>query len=101
MNCSSGPTAPSPSRRTHGCSSPVFSTTKANRLPWLGKARVIAATTGFVARTAVAAITRAFPSQGNLFAFVVEKTGELQPWMRREGDELRPDEQFIRKRIRG
>jgi hypothetical protein len=49
----------------------------------------------------VAAITRAFPSQGNLFAFVVEKTGELQPWVERVDGELRPHEQFIRKRIRG
>jgi SAM-dependent methyltransferase len=65
------------------------------------RANRLAAAAVRATKPAVAAITRAFPSQGNLFAFVVEKTGELQPWVRREGDELRPDEQFIRKRIRG
>jgi SAM-dependent methyltransferase len=61
----------------------------------------LAATAVRAAKPLVAAITRAFPSQGNLFAFVVEKTGELQPWVERVDGELRPDEQFIRKRIRG
>jgi ubiquinone/menaquinone biosynthesis C-methylase UbiE len=61
----------------------------------------VAATAVRATKPVVAAITRAFPSQGNLFAFVVQKTGELQPWVRREDGELRPDEQFIRTRIRG
>jgi SAM-dependent methyltransferase len=66
------------------------------------RANRLAAAAVRATKPVVAAITRAFPSQGNLFAFAVEKTGEVQPWIRRNGDgSVEPDEQYIRKRIRG
>jgi ubiquinone/menaquinone biosynthesis C-methylase UbiE len=52
----------------------------------------------------VTAITRVFPSQGNLFAFVVLKPNlpaDLHPWLRQDGEEVVPDEGWMRKRIRG
>jgi ubiquinone/menaquinone biosynthesis C-methylase UbiE len=52
----------------------------------------------------VAAVTRIFPSQANLFAFVVLKPqlpSDLQPWLRQDGAAVVPDEQYMRKRLRG
>ena len=51
----------------------------------------------------VAGVTRVLPSQANLFAFVIEKPRQpedLQPWMRMEGDEARPDPGAVGKRYR-
>jgi SAM-dependent methyltransferase len=56
------------------------------------------------AKPVVTAITRAFPSQGNLFAFVVLKPrlpADLHPWLRQEGAEVVPDAEWMRRRIRG
>ena len=61
----------------------------------------LAATAVRATKPVVTAITRVFPSQGNLFAFVVLKTGELQPWIRRDGEEVVPDADWMRRRIRG
>jgi SAM-dependent methyltransferase len=52
----------------------------------------------------VAAIARVFPSQGNLFAFVVLKPqlpGDLFPWLRQEGGKVVPDAAWMGRRIRG
>ena len=52
----------------------------------------------------VAGITRVLPSQANLFAFVVLKPqlpADLQPWLRQDGAAVVPDEQYLRKRLRG
>lgn len=54
-----------------------------------------------LARPVVTGITRVLPSQANLFAFVVEKPRlpeDLQPWMRVEDGELRPDPDTVRRR---
>ena len=56
------------------------------RGPWAVVARV--------ANPVLTAFTKVLPSQANLFAFAVVKTGELQPWMR---DPETPDEQEIRR----
>lgn len=47
-------------------------------------------------------LSRAFPSQANLFAFAVAKPrlpGDLQDWMRLEDGEPVPDEEWIRARV--
>jgi ubiquinone/menaquinone biosynthesis C-methylase UbiE len=52
----------------------------------------------------VATITRVFPSQANLFAFVVLKPqlpGDLYPWLRQDGEEVVPNADWMRGRIRG
>ena len=54
-------------------------------------------------KPAVRLITRALPSQANLFAFVVEKPQlprDLQPWLRLEGGRPQPDERAIGRRYR-
>jgi SAM-dependent methyltransferase len=51
---------------------------------------------------ALGLVARAFPSQANLFAFVVSKPQlprDLQPWMRLEGGEPVTDEAWIRRTI--
>jgi SAM-dependent methyltransferase len=56
------------------------------------------------AAPAVAAIARAAPSQGNLFAFVVSKPQlprDLQPWLRLEDGRVVPDAAWMRQRLRG
>jgi SAM-dependent methyltransferase len=60
----------------------------------------LAATAVRATKPVITAITRAFPKQGNLFAFVVLKGDELQPWIRRDGEELVPDADWMRRRIR-
>ncbi len=55
-------------------------------------------------KPAVTAITRVFPSQGNLFAFVVSKPqlpADLHPWLRQDGEQVVPDADWLRRRIRG
>jgi SAM-dependent methyltransferase len=52
---------------------------------------------------AVRLITRALPSQANLFAFAIEKPQlprDLQPWLRLEGGRPQPDERAIGRRYR-
>jgi SAM-dependent methyltransferase len=64
----------------------------------------LAATAVRAAKPVVTAITRAFPSQGNLFAFAVLKPrlpGDLHPWLRQDGEEVVPDADWMRRRIRG
>ncbi len=64
----------------------------------------LAATAISAAAPVVGAIARAFPSQGNLFAFAVLKPElpvGLQPWLRLEDGEVVPDADWMRKRIRG
>ena len=54
-----------------------------------------------LARPVVTGITRVLPRQANLFAFVIEKPqlpGDLQPWMRADGGELRPDPEVVGRR---
>ncbi len=54
-----------------------------------------------LARPVVTAITRVLPRQANLFAFAIEKPrlpADLQPWMRIEDDELRPDPDVVGRR---
>ena len=54
-----------------------------------------------LARPIVTGITRVLPRQANLFAFAIEKPhlpADLQPWMRLEGDELRPDPEVVGRR---
>ena len=54
-----------------------------------------------LARPVVTGITRVLPRQANLFAFAIEKPrlpDDLQPWMRVEGDELRPDPAVVGRR---
>ena len=54
-----------------------------------------------LARPVVTGITRVLPRQANLFAFVIEKPqlpGDLQPWMRADGSELRPDPEVVGRR---
>jgi ubiquinone/menaquinone biosynthesis C-methylase UbiE len=54
-----------------------------------------------LARPVVGAVTRALPSQANLFAFAVEKPripDDLQPWMRVEAGELQPDPEVVGRR---
>lgn len=49
----------------------------------------------------VSAITRVLPRQANLFAFAIEKPrvpDDLQPWMRLEDGELRPDPAVVQRR---
>jgi len=56
-----------------------------------------------VLRPVVRLVTRALPSQANLFAFVVEKPQlprDLQPWLRLEEGAVRPDERAIGARYR-
>ena len=55
-----------------------------------------------VAEPALGLVSKVFPSQANLFAFCVAKPAlpaDLQPWMRLEGEESVPDEDFIRGRL--
>jgi SAM-dependent methyltransferase len=55
-----------------------------------------------VAEPALGLVTKVFPSQANLFAFCVSKPAlprDLQPWMKLEGAEPVPDEDFIRGRM--
>lgn len=55
-----------------------------------------------VAEPALGLVTKVFPSQANLFVFCVSKPAlprDLQPWMRLEGEEPVPDEDFIRGRM--
>lgn len=57
---------------------------------------------GRVGEPALKLLLRAFPSQANLFAFVVAKPslpGDLQDWMCLDGDEPVPDEAWIRARV--
>jgi SAM-dependent methyltransferase len=52
----------------------------------------------------VGGITRVLPRQANLFAFAIEKPrlpDDLQPWMRLEEDELRPDPGVVGSRYGG
>lgn len=54
-----------------------------------------------LARPVVTGITRVLPSQANLFAFAIEKPrlpDDLQPWMRVEDGELRPDADAVSRR---
>jgi len=54
-----------------------------------------------LARPVVTGITRVLPRQANLFAFVIEKPelpDDLQPWMRADGAELRPDPEVVGRR---
>ena len=54
-----------------------------------------------LARPVVSGITRVLPRQANLFAFAIEKPtlpADLQPWMRIEDDELRPDPDVVGRR---
>jgi ubiquinone/menaquinone biosynthesis C-methylase UbiE len=63
----------------------------------------LAATAIRAAAPVVAAIARAFPSQGNLFAFAVlkpELPADLHPWLRLDGEEVVPNADWMRKRIR-
>jgi ubiquinone/menaquinone biosynthesis C-methylase UbiE len=63
----------------------------------------LAATAVRATKPVVAAITRVFPSQGNLFAFAVLKPqlpADLHPWLRQAGDELVPDAEWMRRRLR-
>ena len=56
-----------------------------------------------LAAPVVAGVTRVLPSQANLFAFAIEKPrlpDDLQPWMRVEEGELRPDPAVIGRRYR-
>jgi ubiquinone/menaquinone biosynthesis C-methylase UbiE len=49
----------------------------------------------------VSAITRVLPRQANLFAFAIEKPrvpADLQPWMRLDDGELRPDPEVVERR---
>jgi len=60
------------------------------------RAGVLRAATPFVS-----AITRVLPSQANLFAFAIEKPrvpDDLQPWMRFDDGELRPDPEVVERR---
>jgi SAM-dependent methyltransferase len=53
------------------------------------------------ARPVVTGITKVLPRQANLFAFVIEKPrlpDDLQPWMRIEDDDLRPDPDVVGRR---
>ena len=57
-----------------------------------------------LARPVVTGITRVLPRQANLFAFAIEKPrlpGDLQPWMRLEDEELRPDPGVVGRRYGG
>jgi ubiquinone/menaquinone biosynthesis C-methylase UbiE len=54
-----------------------------------------------LARPVVTGITRVLPRQANLFAFAIEKPrlpADLQPWMRANGTELRPDPEVVGRR---
>jgi ubiquinone/menaquinone biosynthesis C-methylase UbiE len=54
-----------------------------------------------LARPVVTGITRVLPRQANLFAFAIEKPrlpADLQPWMRVDGTELRPDPEVVGRR---
>ena len=54
-----------------------------------------------LAAPVVGGLTRVFPRQANLFAFVVEKPrlpDDLQPWMRVEDGDLRPDAEVVGRR---
>ena len=37
------------------------------------------------------------PKQGNEFGFVIEKRGELQPWLKSEGGEIGVDREAVRR----
>ena len=54
-----------------------------------------------LARPVVTGITRVLPRQANLFAFAIEKPrvpDDLQPWMRADGSDLRPDAEVVGRR---
>ncbi len=54
-----------------------------------------------LARPVVTGITHVLPRQANLFAFAIEKPrlpSDLQPWMRVDGGELRPDPEVVGRR---
>jgi SAM-dependent methyltransferase len=56
-----------------------------------------------LAAPVVTGVTRVLPSQANLFAFAIEKPHQpqdLQPWMRMEGGNPRPDPEIVGKRYR-
>jgi len=56
-----------------------------------------------LAAPVVTGVTRVLPSQANLFAFAIEKPHQpedLQPWMRMEEGEPRPDPGVVGKRYR-
>jgi ubiquinone/menaquinone biosynthesis C-methylase UbiE len=56
-----------------------------------------------VAAPVVTGVTRVLPTQANLFAFAIEKPrlpADLQPWMRVEKGELRPDPEVVGRRYR-
>ena len=56
-----------------------------------------------LAAPVVTGVTRVLPSQANLFAFAIEKPHQpedLQPWMRMEDGEPRPDPGVVGKRYR-
>ena len=56
-----------------------------------------------LARPVVTGITRVLPRQANLFAFVIEKPrvpDDLQPWMRADGSDLRPDAEVVGPQVR-
>jgi SAM-dependent methyltransferase len=55
-----------------------------------------------VAEPVLGLVARVFPSQANLFAFLVSKPElprDLQPWMRQEDGKVVPDEAWIRARM--
>jgi SAM-dependent methyltransferase len=55
-----------------------------------------------VAEPALGLVVKILPSQANLFAFCISKPAlprDLQPWMRLEGEQPVPDEDFIRGRM--
>jgi SAM-dependent methyltransferase len=56
-----------------------------------------------LAAPVVTGVTRVLPSQANLFAFAIEKPHapeDLQPWMRMEAGQPRPDPAVVGKRYR-
>ena len=40
---------------------------------------------------------KAFPKQGNEFAFVISKNARLQPWLSNQDGDVRPDVDAIRR----
>ncbi len=52
----------------------------------------------------LALVAKVFPSQANLFAFVIVKPklpGDLYPWLEADGDRIIPNERWLRSRLRG